>query len=45
MKLTSEQYLLLGYIVGVGVLLGYAAKLWLNARRLGQRESRHESNS
>ncbi len=44
MNLTAEQYLLLGYVVGLGVLLGYAAKLWLSARSLKLREAQRQED-
>jgi hypothetical protein len=45
MKLTPDQYLLLGYFVGVGVLLGYGVKLWLDARLLARREGQRRADS
>ena len=34
MTLTTPHYTVLAYIVGLGLLLGYALLLWLESRRL-----------
>ncbi|MDY7107313.1 MAG: hypothetical protein SYC29_01635 [Planctomycetota bacterium] len=40
--MTGEGYLVLGYIVGLGLLLGYAILLWLAGRSLDKREPRED---
>ncbi len=45
MKLTPDQYLLLGYLVGVGVLLGYCVNLWVSATLLARREGQRRADS
>jgi hypothetical protein len=39
MNWTPERYLLVGYLVGLGVLLGYALSLWLSVRKTKRREA------
>jgi hypothetical protein len=34
MNLTTSQYTVVAYVVGLGLLLGYALVLWVEARRL-----------
>ena len=36
--MTGDGYLLLGYVIGLGLLLGYAVVLWLSWRALDKRE-------
>ena len=36
--MSAQQYLILAYAVGLGLLLGYAATLWLANRALGRSE-------
>lgn len=33
--MTGMQYLILAYAVGLGLLLGYAVKVWVERRTLG----------
>jgi hypothetical protein len=40
--MTGEGYLILGYIVGLGLLVSYAILLWLAGRSLDRRERRNE---
>jgi hypothetical protein len=40
--MSGEGYLILGYIVGLGLLLSYAIMLWLAGRALKKRERRKE---
>ena len=35
--MTSRDYVIAAYVVGLGLLLGYALLLWLEARRLARR--------
>jgi hypothetical protein len=34
MNLTTSQYTVLAYVVGLGLLLGYALAQWVQAKRL-----------
>lgn len=36
----GDDYLLLGYIAGLGLLWGYAVLLWLGGRSIDRRERR-----
>ena len=39
MNLTTEQHLYLAYIIGLGLILGYAGCLWLAAKKLRRDET------
>lgn len=39
MNLTSEQHLFLAYVIGLGLILGYAGCLWFASKRLKRDES------
>ena len=41
--MSQIQYVLLAYAVGLGLLLGYAARLWLMSRRLRRAQTRDRS--
>ena len=36
--MSGWQYTVLAYVVGLGLLIGYAAVLWVEARKQGARE-------
>jgi hypothetical protein len=40
--MTGEGYLMLGYVVGLGLPLSYAILLWLTGRSLEKRERRKD---
>jgi hypothetical protein len=43
--MTGERYLVIGYIVGFGLLLGYAILLWIGRRALERRERRKQGGA
>lgn len=38
--MSGSDYLVLGYVLGLLVLVGYAINLWVAGRRLGNRKDR-----
>ena len=38
--MTGHDYLLMGYIAGLGLLWGYAILIWLGGRSIDRRERR-----
>jgi len=37
--MNGQSFVILGYVIGLGLLWGYAATLWWESRRMAQRVS------